>query len=184
MNQQRFKRSLFGDPVEFSLESRMFHGVSLIISLTLFFKALFYSFTSLELGAVVCGIAGVMELGNYYLSRFQKKVKLAITLCATKLSLIMILIYLYNGGLGGNMLLLSAISLFLIILIIPKNQHFFWLLLNMGIVFTMMALEYVYPTIVKQHYLSRTEAFLDLGVTYANVALLLFVGISIFRRSF
>uniref|UniRef100_UPI003D7FB903 sensor histidine kinase n=1 Tax=Pedobacter sp. TaxID=1411316 RepID=UPI003D7FB903 len=47
-----------------------------------------------------------------------------------------------------------------------------------------MALEYVYPTIVKQHYLSRTEAFLDLGVTYANVALLLFVGISIFRRSF
>jgi two-component system sensor histidine kinase/response regulator len=181
---KKYFRYLVGEPGKFSLESRMYHAISIVISLTLFVKALFYQFTSLEFASIACGLFGLSELILYYLSRFKQQLKVAVTLSVLKLSLMHILTYLFNAGISGNMLLLSAITLFLIILIIPEKQGLLWLAINLSIVFTMLTLEYFNEDILQQIYQSRTEQFIDLGVTYLTIGLILYTGLIILRKNY
>ena len=176
--------TIAGSAEDFSMGSRMFHIMSVFIGLTLLIKALFYQFTSLQLASAVCGIAFLLELGFYYMSRYRGQVLLAPVLSSAKLALMLIPIYLYNGGLSGNMLLLSALSLFLIILITPQKQGLIWLSLVTGIALLMMVLEYLDPSIVQQHYGSRQEHFIDLGITYVTITLILYGGITVLRKSY
>jgi len=175
---------IVGDAEQFSLQSRIFHGISIVISLTLLAKSIFYSYTSLQLAAVVCGLALFLELGFYYLSRFKGHVTLGITLCVAKLILMQLLIFQYNAGVDGNILLLSSISIFLIILITPIRKGVMWVMVNVSIVLVMMVMEYRNPGFVKQYYASELEKFIDLGITYTNVAAILCAGIIILRNSY
>lgn len=175
---------ILGDAEKFSLQSRIFHGISIVISLTLLAKSIFYSYTSLQLASVVCGLALVLELGFYYLSRFKRHVTLAITLCVAKLVIMQLLIFQYNAGVDGNILLLSSISIFLIILITPIRQGVLWIFANVSLVLVMLVMEYNNPGFVKQYYVSELEKFIDLGVTYTNVAVILCAGIIILRNSY
>ncbi|MEJ5963465.1 sensor histidine kinase [Pedobacter immunditicola] len=175
---------IVGDADQFSLQSRIFHGISIVISLTLLAKSIFYSYTSLQLAAIVCALALIAELGFYYLSRFKGHVTLAITLCVAKLILMQIGIFQYNAGVDGNILLLSSISIFLIILITPIRQGVLWIMGNVSLVLVMLVMEYRNPSFVKQYYASELEKFIDLGITYTNVAAILCAGIIILRNSY
>jgi two-component system sensor histidine kinase/response regulator len=176
--------TLLGKAEEFPMAGRMFHAMSLIIGLTLLVKALFYQFTSLQLASLGCGMGFLLEIGFYYLSRVKRKCLLAATLSSIKLSSMLILIYLYNGGLSGNMLLLSTISLFLVLLITPQKQGWIWLTAITVLAFGMLTLEYLDPTIVQQHYSSRTERFVDMGMTYLTITLILYAGLTVLRKSY
>lgn len=182
MFKKRFQ-FLIGDPVDFPLHSRMFHALSLLISMTFISRAIFFYFTSLQFAFIACVIFALADLGLYYMSRFKQKVNEAINLSAFKLTATLIINYMFNAGIDGNMLLLAAATLFLVILITPIKHRLFWLFTNLGIVFMMMILEYMDPSMVKQHYLSRTEKFIDLGVAYLTVAGILSVGIYVLRKS-
>lgn len=175
--------TVIGNAEEFPMASRLFHSVSAFISLTLLVKALFYHFTSLQVASYVCGLALFIELGLYYLSRFKGKLLLAATLSSLKLTLLLILIYLYNGGLSGNIMLLAAISLFLIILITPQNQGLIWLGGITTLVLVMVWFEFGDPTFVQQYYSSRSEQFVDLCVTFATITIIIYVGLTVLRIS-
>jgi two-component system sensor histidine kinase/response regulator len=172
---------IIGSADEFNMGSRLFHAVSVFISLTLLVKAFFYHFTSLQLASYVCGVALLLELGFYYLSRFRGQLLLAATLSSLKLCLLLIPIYLYNGGLSGNIMLLSAISLFLIVIISPQKQGVIWLAGITVLVLTMVWLEYRDPEFVRQYYTSRGERFIDLSVTYVTITLIIYVGLTVLR---
>jgi len=175
---------IIGDADQFSLQSRIFHGISIVISLTLLAKSIFYSYTTLQLASVVCGLGLLLELSFYYLSRFKRHVTLAISLSVTKLVLMQLGIFQYNAGVDGNILLLSSISIFLIILITPIRQGILWVMANVSMVLVMMVIEYNDPGFVKQYYVSELEKFIDLGITYTNVAAILCAGIIILRNSY
>ncbi|WP_432708292.1 sensor histidine kinase [Pedobacter sp.] len=176
--------TIIGGAKEFPLAGRIFHAMSLFISLTLLFKALFYHFTSLQLASVVCGVALLLEVGFYSLSRIKKRTVLAATLSSVKLTLILVLIYLYNGGLSGNMLLLSTISLFLIILITPQKQAWLWFVTITVLVFVMLYLEYQDPAVVQQHYIDRKEQYIDMAMTYLTITCIVYGAMTVLRNSF
>lgn len=175
---------LVGDSREFPLQDMMYHGISLIIAVTLLLKAFIYLSTTLHEAFIGCAITSLMEFGFYYLSRVKRKYTLAATLTAAQLTTTQVLIHMFNGGVHGNVLLLSAISLFLIIIIVPRSQRLMWLVLNMAVVLGMLIWEYKAPFIVKQHYANREEAFMDLGVTYITVVVLLFLGLTVLVRGY
>ncbi|MBG6233491.1 signal transduction histidine kinase [Pedobacter sp. CAN_A7] len=176
--------TLVGKADEFTMAGRMFHAMSVFIGLTLFIKALFYQFTSLQLASTVCALALLLEIGFYYLSRVKRQSLLAAMLSSIKLTFMLILIYLYNGGLSGNMLLLSAISLFLVLLITPQKQGWIWLTAITTLVLVMITLEYLDPVVVQQHYSSRAERFIDMGMTYLTITLILYGGLTVLRKSY
>jgi two-component system sensor histidine kinase/response regulator len=174
---------IIGSADEFHMGSRLFHAVSVFISVTLLVKACFYHFTSLQLASIVCGVALLLELGFYYMSRFKGKLLMASVLSSLKLCLLLIPIYLYNGGLSGNIMLLSAISLFLIIIITPQKQGLIWLAIITLMILAMVWMEYQDPEFVKQHYSSRSERFVDLAITYVTITFIIYVGLTVLRIS-
>ena len=175
---------LVGDPEEFLLQSRIFHTFSIIAIISIFGQALFYQFTRLQEASFLATAAGLSMIGLFYLSRFKNKLNLAVSLTVLALSVTHVFGYMYNAGLAGNAMLLSIETLFLVLLVVPGKQRFFWFLLTVAVLLVMVYLEYRYPGIVKKGYHDRTEQYVDLVVTYLLAAVMIYIGAVMLRNNY
>ncbi|WP_354331281.1 HAMP domain-containing sensor histidine kinase [Pedobacter sp. CG_S7] len=175
---------LIGDPKEFSLQSRIFHTVTLLAIIIIFGESIFYMFTSLHEAVLISTLVGLGLTGLYYLSRYKKKLNLAITLTIIALSITHIFAYMYNAGIAGNAMLLSVETLFFVLLIVPSKVRFFWFMVTLAVLLVMVYLEYINPGIVKKAYLNRTEQYLDLVVSYFTVVIVMYIGLVMIRNNY
>jgi len=175
---------LVGDSEEFPLQSRIFHTFSIIAIISIFGQALFYQFTRLQEASFLATAAGLSMIGLFYLSRFKNKLNLAVSLTVLALSVTHVFGYMYNAGLAGNAMLLSIETLFLVLLVVPGKQRFFWFLLTVAVLLVMVYLEYRYPGIVKKGYHDRTEQYVDLVVTYLLAAVMIYIGAVMLRNNY
>ena len=175
---------LVGDPKEFSLESRIFHTLSLLAIVIIFGEAIFYLFTSLNEVVLMATLVGLALTGLYYLSRFKNKLNLAINLTIIALSITHVFAYMYNAGIVGNAMLLSVETLFLVLLIVPSRLRFFWFMVTVAVLLVMVYLEYMNPGIVKKGYLNRDELYMDLVVSYFTVVIVMYVGVVMIRNNY
>ena len=183
MLKERFK-FLIGNPAEFSLESRTFHSISLISIIPILGGGLLYAFSPFYYAVYISICTGLIQFGLYYLSRFKNQLNLAISLSVINISVTRIGGYIFNGGVSGNSLLLSAVTLFIVLLFVPKTHRLIWFLFNALLVFTLLYLEYQNPALIQQHFDSRSELFFNLGVTYFIVIALIYVGTVLLRKSY
>jgi len=183
MLKQRFN-FLIGQPDEFSLESRIFHSISLISIVPIMSGAVLYSFGKLDYAVYISICTGLVQFVLYYLSRFQNHLQLAISLSVINISSARIAGYIFNAGVHGNSLLISAVTLFIVLLIVPKKHRLLWFVFNALLVLTLLYLEFIYPSMIQQHHDSRRELFSNLGVTYLIVISLIYVGTVQLRRSY
>ncbi|MEJ5963463.1 sensor histidine kinase [Pedobacter immunditicola] len=175
---------LVGDPEEFLLQSRIFHTFSLIAIISIFGQALFYQFTRLQEASLLSAMVGLAMTGLFYLSRFKNKLHLAVSLTVIALSITHVFGYMYNAGIAGNAMLLSVETLFLVLLVVPQKQRFFWFLLTVAVLLVMVYLEYLNPGIVKKGYHDRTEKYVDLVVTYLLAAVMIYIGAVMLRNNY
>ena len=175
---------LVGDPEEFSLESRIFHMFSLISIISMFGSAIFYQFTSLQEASLMAGLIGFVFSGLLYLSRFKGKWHFAVIFSVIALSITHVFGYLYNAGIAGNAMLLSLNTLFLVLLMVPGKQRFFWFLVTVAVLLVMVYLEYKDPGIVKKGYDQRSDLFGDLVVTYIFAAVTIYIGAVMLRNNY
>ncbi|MEJ5963464.1 sensor histidine kinase [Pedobacter immunditicola] len=183
MLQKRFK-FLIGHPAEFSLESRIFHSISLISMVPILVGAVLYAFGPFQYAVYLSICTGLVQFGLYYLSRFKNQLSLAISLSVINISITRIGGYIFNAGVSGNSLLLSAVTLFIVLLIVPKKHRLIWFLFNALLVLTLLYLEFQHPVMIQQHYDSRPELFFNMGVTYFIVIALIYVGTVQLRKSY
>lgn len=183
MLKKRFK-FLIGKPDEFSLESRIFHSISLISIVPIMLGALLYSFGELDYAVYISICTGLVQFVLYYFSRFKNHLQLAISLSVINISMARIAGYIFNAGVHGNSLLISAVTLFIVLLIVPKKHRLVWFGFNAILVLTLLYLEFIHPSLIQQHHDSRRLLFSNLGVTYLIVISLIYVGTAQLRRSY
>lgn len=155
-----------GDSNEFSIESRIFHGVVLISSSILIING----FTSLLLGLTqmivfTFGFIPILWF-CYYLSRFCNKNKLAILIFGLVSVSECIACYFFCAGSAGTTLLLILAITFILGIISPKQQVKFWLLLNSAVLFILLYAEYRYPESIHPMYENNQLRLIDYGQSY------------------
>jgi len=175
---------LVGDPEEFPLQSRIFHTFSIIAIISVFGQALFYQFTRLQEASLLALTVGLAMSGLFYLSRFKNRLNLAVSLSVIAISVTHVFGYMYNAGLAGNAMLLSLETLFLVLLVVPGKQRFFWFLVTVVLLLVMVYLEYYNPGMVKKGYHDRTEQYVDLVVTYLLAAVMIYIGAVMLRNNY
>ncbi|WP_110827362.1 sensor histidine kinase [Pedobacter nutrimenti] len=173
---QRYWQYITGKPEEFSFESRIFHTISFVAIVALSLETLFNFFlTTLHSAGFISGTICVLQLGMFFLSRLKKRLTLAVILSAIEINIACALAYFFNSGITGSMLLLFVVSLFLVLLVIPRKQWLFWFFINLLVVILITGLEYYHPQLILQQYKNREELFTDQLFTYLMVITLIYI---------
>jgi signal transduction histidine kinase len=181
---EKYFIKIIGPKEEFSLEARIFHTVCLIsffILLTSHPVNIFYGLNEL---AVLIGIVQLLEMLLYYLSRVLNKLKLSIMLFGILANILFVTNFYFNSGINGPGLILFLTCIFLITVIVPKNQYPFWLLINISEVLVLLYLSYNNPSLIEYRYPNIMMQYADMASTYLLAVLLIFAATTYIRKSY
>ncbi|WP_316821181.1 HAMP domain-containing sensor histidine kinase [Pedobacter gandavensis] len=179
-----FWQNAIGGITEFSLEERIFNTMCIFAFFAMLIEAPYNYFAGLKELGWLCMVSLVFIAGLYYLSKIRRKSSIAITLFCIVCNVTFVYCYFYDSGILGPNLLLFALSFFIIITIVPKTQYKIWVPVNMLVVFSVLAVEYYWPELAPDLYLSSLAKTIDFGVTYLVSAILIFLSISYMRRNY
>ncbi len=175
---------MLGDASRFSLESRIFHAISIMSIIAISIIVIYSFLVSLYQTRYISTFILIGQIGLYALSRFTGKSKLAVILSVIQINFAIVLAYFYSGGIAGSSLLLFIAGLYITFLIIPRKKLHIWYFFNLLLVFTVITIEFLYPSSIKQHYTSREEWFIDMVFTYLIVSVMIACGTIQLRRSY
>lgn len=177
-------RNLIGEPEEFSLEKRIFHGFCLITSVVLLicFPANFL------IGLDVFGYILVLVLSTilslYYFSRYKRKSKVLLGIYISFMYLILVLGYSINCGIDGPMILVFGITFLILAAITKEKNLIFWMFLHLFIATTLLFLEYHYPNLIFVHYEKKSFRFFDIALTLGVLLLTIYLTIKYIKQNY
>lgn len=178
-----FWTNLIGNASVFSLESRIFHSISLgLIFLTCFYVP--YNFyAELYIGSLSALLISFFFFYQYYYSRFLNKRH-----NSTLFGLIGILVfginYFTNSGINGSTDLIWPVYLLLIFAISPYQQHFRWLIIFLLCFLVLHTIEYYYPHLVKHPFKTGYGQFIDRVTVFPIPAIAIYIIIRFIRKSY
>ena len=179
-----FWKKLLGHPPDFSLEARIFNAICLISSICLFLNIFLNSLLGIQQLVILMVVVLAITVICYYYSRFKKKLSTCIVIYMIACNILLIVNYKYNSGINGPTLLIFILSYFLTISIVRKKQYWFWIALNIVIVITLLAFEYLYPGAINNTYPDKISRFIDVGYTYLISVFFIFLVTTSVRRSY
>ncbi len=180
----KFLINITGHEKDFSLEARIFHAICIISFFILALSQLVNISYGLYELAVLMGALQLIGAIFYFLSRFYNKLNIGIVLFALSANVLFISNFYFNSGINGPGLILFLLCIFLITIVVPKNQFAFWLLLNITEVMVLLILSYLYPDLFEYRYSSILMQHADIASTYLLTALLIFLATNFIRKSY
>lgn len=181
-SQKRF--SIIGHVNSFTIEERIFNTFCVIAFVAMAIEFPFNYFIGLISTAWICFFSALVAFGLYYLARVKRKFSIAVYLFGILANAVFVVNYFFNSGLRGPSLLLFALALLLTIVIIPKKQFFWWVVVNLILVFGLLIYEYFNPNAIPYAYRDSLSLFLDHGMTYFVMAILLYYTINYVRSNY
>jgi two-component system sensor histidine kinase/response regulator len=175
---------LTGDYSEFSLEYRIFHSFCVVAIITLAYCVPLNLLLDLPISAWISLVAMLIQCGLFYLSRFRKKNRLSLILSIIIIHIILIVNYYYNSGIGGPTLLLLLAVLFLVVAVSAPKDYKYWITLNAVIALSLPLLEFFYPTVIKNLYVSEVTHFGDMVTTYFLCSLTMLMGLRYIKKNY
>jgi two-component system sensor histidine kinase/response regulator len=175
---------LTGDALTVPLQYRIFHAICLIVLVTLVYNIPFNLIIGLPVAAGLSVVAAVMFFLFYYRSRYMGKMTGSIFIVTVICNILFLTNYFYNSGISGPNDVVMALSLFLIIFISPKKQHWMWLTVNVVLLLAMHGIEYFYPQLVPNTYQTRSDRFIDVTSAYLITAVTMYYAIKAIRNSY
>lgn len=175
---------IIGNPKKFSLEERIFNTFCIIAVVALFLEIFFNYYIELKVVALICFFGTIFSAGLYYLSRIQRKTKLAIRSLGIVANFTFLLNYFFNSGIYGPNMVLFCLILLITIVVVPKKELLVWVALNVVTVFGVMIFEYLHPEAIPNVYVDDLAKTVDFGVTYAVAALLICLSITFIRNNY
>lgn len=172
-----------GSPEKFSLESRIFHSFSMFAFLILSFQTLLNWFLHIPASALITSSVLIIQLFLYYLSRIKGRLQLAVIVSIIEINILTCLNYKFESGITGPALLLFVTSLFMVICVSKRAYWKICLAVNLIIVISLISWEYHHPGFTVP-YDSRLNMFLNNGVAYVVLAVLLWGGTSQILNSY
>lgn len=179
-----FLHSITGKSAGFGLEGRIFHT----FCFTAIVAALLSFFINISIGLTIpsrVSLAIFFAQGIlYYISRFKRKLNLAIIISSIEVNALLYLNYFFNSGIKGPGLLLFSIVLFFAVSVGKVRTIFFWLCFNIVVVSSLIIIEYYHPDLILDNYTQRGDYFFDILFSYIIVAALIYIGVSYLRTSY
>lgn len=176
--------NLIGISVSDDLESRIFNAVSFFVSLVLVLNAIENYVLGLSILAILMLISSGLSFLLYYLSRFKKKLNIAVILFGIAGNVALTINFYYNFGTAGPTLLIFTLLMFLLMAISPKKQHLFWLISSSIIVSAILFSAYDQPNLVKNNYANRFDLYADFEYSYVVVIMLIGLIMIYFKNTY
>ncbi|NLR58721.1 HAMP domain-containing histidine kinase [Chitinophaga polysaccharea] len=173
---QGMVHNIIGDPLHISLENRIFNTICAIAIFIIAFNIPYNYATGLTVTSFIFVILTLIFGFIYYLSRLRKQVNLGVALAVISINVMFGINYFYSSGIEGASLLSFTLAFFLIMLISPVKQYYWWLAFNLVTVIGLICYEYYHPNSVLNVYKTRGDIFEDMTPTYITCILVIFVG--------
>lgn len=177
-------KAIIGDPVNFSLEERIFNTVCIIAFIAMCIEVPFNYYIGLMVPTYLCAFGVVFSVFLYYLSKIKRKSKLGIFLFCAVCNICFAINHFFNSGLVGPNLLLFALVALMVVAIIPKSQFKVWVPINLVLVWIIIYINYRYPQLAPNVYSSEESKVLDFALTYTATIIIMHFTISYIRKNY
>lgn len=174
---------LIGDPLLFSLESRIFHSISMGLMVLVFIYIPYNFFAGLYIASISAFVIAAFILYQYYHSRFYGKAHSS-TLFGLLGMVIFGINYFTNSGINGSTDLIWPTYLLLVFAISPYRQHIIWLGVYLLGFLALHIAEYYHPELVKHPFDMGKGQFIDRVTAFPIPAISVFIIIKFLRRSY
>lgn len=157
---------LMGSPDTHTLEAIIFHTACIFTGLLFICSIIFNYLIGLYTLSILL-VPAVFFVGLvYYLSKFRYKLNLAVTIFCVLGNLLFIVFFLKNSGINGPGLIVYLLFFFLVISIVPKDQRFAWMTVNIMVAVSLIFFQYRYPESVPVNYEDNQSRHLDFVYVY------------------
>lgn len=174
---------LIGKPSEFSLESRIFHSISLALICLLIVYIPYNLYAGLIVASASALFVGLLVSYQFYYSRFyhQPHSNLLFGLIGV---VILGLNYFTNSGINGSTDVIWPSYLLLIFAITPYPQHLKWLFIYLLWFIVLHAIEYKYPQWVQHPFVPGKGQFTDRITAFPIPLLSIYIIMTFIRRNY
>ncbi|NRF39488.1 sensor histidine kinase KdpD [Pedobacter foliorum] len=178
-----FWAELIGSPLKFSLESRIFHSISISLIVLACIYVPYNIYAHLYVAAVSTFLIGLFFLQQYYYSRFYGKAHNS-ALFGLVGVLLLGVNYFSNSGINGSTDLIWPAYLLLVFAISPYQQHIKWLIVYLLCFLVLHIIEYYYPSLVKYPFTAGKGQFIDRITAFPIPVVTIYIVIKFMRRSY
>ncbi|MFP5079912.1 sensor histidine kinase [Pedobacter sp. JCM 36344] len=183
VKKESFWFGLIGSPAAFSLESRIFHSISVSLVFLSWFYTLYNLYAGLYVGSLSGFLFSLLFLHQYYQSRYRARAHNNIVFGLAGL-LIFGLNYFSNSGIDGSTDLIWPTYLLLVFAITPYRQHLLWLAIYLLTFFILHLVEFYYPSLVQHPFEAGKGQFIDRVTAFPIPAISIYIIIKFLRKSY
>lgn len=173
---------LIRSPLSFSLESRIFHSISVSLIILCFFYTPYNFFEGLYIGSISAFFFALIFSYQYYHSRFNFQRHNSIVFGLTGI-IIFSVNYFANSGIDGSTDLIWPVYLLLVFAISPYRQHIIWLATYLLCFLLLHFIEYYHPGLVKHPFVAGKGQFIDRVTAFPIPVITIYIIIKYIRRS-
>lgn len=178
-----FWSNLIGSPSSFSLESRIFHSISIGLMILGSIYAPYNLYAGIYVGAISAFLLVLFFFYQYYASRFRNKPHNN-TLFAVVGILVFSVNYFSNSGINGSTDLIWPAYLLMVLAISPYQQHLKWLIIYLLCFVIIHLIEHYDPSLVKHPFGTDEERFIDRITAFPLPVIVTYLIIKFVRRSY
>ena len=174
---------LVGRSSDFSLESRIFHSITLCLFAIVIVYTPYNLFAGLYIASVSTLLFGIFYVHQYYRSRFLGKAHSNIAFGLMGI-LIFGINYFANSGIDGSTDLIWPVYLLLVLAITPYKQHAKWLVIYLICFFIIHLIEYLYPFLIQHPFTAGKGQFIDRVTAFPIPVVVVYVIITFIKKSY
>ena len=175
--------NLIGGRTSFSLESRIFHSISLGLIFLSAIYSIYNLYAGLYVGSLSALLLGTFFAYQYHNSRFKAKPH-STFLFAISGILIFGINYFTNSGINGSTDLIWPAYLLLLLAISPYHEHPMWLVIYITCFLCLHFLEFYYPGLVQHPFNAGHGQFVDRITAFPLPVLVIYIIIRYIRKSY
>jgi len=174
---------LIGSPSTFSLESRIFHSISIGLIILGGIYVPYNFFAGLYIASLSSFLIAVFFFYQYYNSRFRGKAHSNILFGLTGIFIFSVN-YFANSGINGSTDLIWPAYLLLVLAISPYRQHLVWLVVYILCFLVLHLVAYYYPFLVKHPFSAGRGELIDRITAFPIPVIAIYIIIKFIRKSY
>jgi two-component system sensor histidine kinase/response regulator len=178
-----FWSELIGSSSYFSLESRIFHSITICLIFLVTLYVPYNLYAGLYAAAISCVLVGLFFSYQYYRSRYLGKSHGNVAFGLMGILLFGVNYFLISG-IDGSTDLIWPVYLLFILAISPYHQHFKWLVLYLICFFIIHLIAYKFPSLVQHPFSAGKGQFLDRVSVFPIPVVVIYFIITFIRQNY
>jgi len=175
---------IIGSSVNFTLQIRILHTFC-FIAINLAVLTIFFNFLAKLYYSAIASLAIFIGLLlSFFLSRLKNKSTSGFVLLICTMNIALTFNYFFNAGIKGPTLLLLLATYLGTVMITPNKGYFIITVSNITLVFSLLTIEFLYPSLIKDTYTGAGTYFLDHLITYIVVSMIIATGVTFVIKNY